>query len=127
MNRTVSSGNTQKSKEAEMPDTILVVTNVPDIDHAKAIARLLVERRLAACVNILPGVQSVYQWQGAVEEAGEVTLFIKTVRPRYPEVESAIRSAHPYQVPEIVALPIETGLPAYLDWIVQETRKDTHV
>jgi periplasmic divalent cation tolerance protein len=127
MNQFVSRGNTPLSKEAEMPDAILVVTNVPDTDHAKAIARQLVECRLAACVNILPGVQSVYQWQGAVEEAGEVTLLIKTVRARYPEVESAIRSAHPYQVPEIVALPIEAGLPAYVDWIVQETRKNIHV
>ncbi|HYD78205.1 MAG TPA: divalent-cation tolerance protein CutA [Paucimonas sp.] len=109
-----------------MSDEILVITNVPDAAHAQAIARLLVERRLAACVNILPAVQSVYQWQGAVEEASEVTLLIKTVMARYAELEAAIKGAHPYQVPEIVALPIAAGLPAYLNWIAQETKKDVH-
>jgi periplasmic divalent cation tolerance protein len=110
-----------------MSDAILVITNAPDTTNAQALARLLVERRLAACVNILPGVQSVYQWQGTVEEASEVTLLIKTVQARFDELESAIKSVHPYQVPEIIVLPIVAGLPAYLDWIVQETKKDVHV
>jgi periplasmic divalent cation tolerance protein len=110
-----------------MSEALLVMTNVPDVTHAQVLARLLVERRLAACVNILPGVQSVYQWQGAVEDASEVTLLIKTVQARYDELASAIISVHPYQVPEVIALPIVAGLPAYLDWIVQETKKDVHV
>jgi periplasmic divalent cation tolerance protein len=110
-----------------MSDALLVITNVPDATNAQVLARSLVERHLAACVNILPGVQSVYQWQGAVEEANEVTLFIKTVQARYDDLESAIIAAHPYQVPEIIALPIAAGLPAYLEWIVQETKKDVHV
>jgi periplasmic divalent cation tolerance protein len=113
--------------EFEMSDALLVITNVPDLAHAQAIARQMIDLRLAACVNILPAVQSVYRWQGAVEEASEVTLLIKTVRDRYTELESAIKSAHPYQVPEIVALPIAAGLPAYLDWIAQETKKNVHV
>jgi periplasmic divalent cation tolerance protein len=110
-----------------MQQALLVLTNVPDVTTAKAIARQLVERRLAACVNILSGVQSVYQWQGAIEEADEVTLLVKTVQGRYAELEVAIKAAHPYQVPEIIALPITAGLPQYLDWITQETRKDVDV
>jgi periplasmic divalent cation tolerance protein len=110
-----------------MQQALLVLTNVPDVTTAKAIARQLVEQRLAACVNILSGVQSVYQWQGAIEEADEVTLLVKTVQGRYAELEVAIKAAHPYQVPEIIALPITAGLPQYLDWITQETRKDVDV
>jgi periplasmic divalent cation tolerance protein len=107
-----------------MQQALLVLTNVPDAAVAKTIARRLVEQRLAACVNILPGVQSVYQWQGAIEEASEVTLLAKTVQARYAELEAAIKAAHPYEVPEIIALPITTGLPQYLDWITEETKKD---
>jgi periplasmic divalent cation tolerance protein len=110
-----------------MQAALLVLTNVPDAATARVIARGLVELRLAACVNILPGVQSVYQWQGATEEANEVTLLVKTVRGRYAEVEAAIRAAHPYEVPEIIALPIEGGLPQYLDWLAQETKKEVDV
>ena len=117
----------QIPSDSEMSDALLVMTNVPDATNAEALARVLVEGRLAACVNILPGVQSVYQWQGAVEQANEVTLLIKTVQSRYAELEAAIKAAHPYQVPEIVALPIVAGLPAYLHWIAQETKKDVHV
>lgn len=106
---------------------LLILTNVPDTATAQAIARLLVERRLAACVNILPGVHSVYQWQGAVEEAGEVTMLIKATSARYAEIEAAIKTAHPYDVPEIIALPISAGLPEYLDWIAAETKKDVDV
>lgn len=110
-----------------MSNALVVLTNVPDADHARAIARKVIELRLAACANILPAVQSVYRWQGAVEEASEVTLLIKTVQVRYAELESVIKSVHPYQVPEIIALPIASGLPAYMDWIAQETKKDVHV
>src|SRR4051812_43925062 len=110
-----------------MPPALLVLTNVPDMPVAQAIAQRLVEGRLAACVNILPAVQSVYQWQGAVEQAVEVTLLIKTQQARYGDVEAAIRAAHPYQVPEIIALPIVSGLPQYLEWITQETKKDVDV
>jgi periplasmic divalent cation tolerance protein len=110
-----------------MQQALLVLTNVPDATAAKALARRLVEQRLAACVNILPGVQSVYQWQGAIEEVSEVTLLVKTVQSRYAELEAAIRAGHPYQVPEIIALPITAGLPQYLDWITQETKKNVDV
>ncbi len=104
-----------------MQTTLLVLTNCPDEESANAIALALVEERLAACVNILPRVQSVYRWQGAVESATEIPLFIKSTATNYPALEAAIRNRHPYQVPEIIALPIERGLPAYLDWIASET------
>ena len=104
-----------------MQTTLLVLTNCPDEESANAIALALVEERLAACVNILPRVQSVYRWQGTVESATEIPLFIKSTATNYPALEAAIRNRHPYQVPEIIALPVERGLPAYLDWIASET------
>jgi periplasmic divalent cation tolerance protein len=103
--------------------TLLVLTNCPDEESANAIALALVEERLAACVSILPRVQSVYRWQGAVESATEIPLFIKSTATNYPALEAAIRDRHPYQVPEIIALPVEHGLPAYLDWIATETTR----
>ena len=110
-----------------MQTAILVFTNLPDIVTARALAQQLVANRLAGCVNILPGVESVYRWQDGVEQASEVTLLIKSVPSRYSELESAIRAAHTYQVPEIIAVPIAAGLPAYLDWVLKETRKDVDV
>jgi periplasmic divalent cation tolerance protein len=110
-----------------MQQILLVLTNVPDGDTADRIARLVVGQRLAACVNILGAVRSVYRWQGVVEDAIEVPLLIKTTADRYAELEAAIRTEHPYDVPEIVALPMSTGLPAYLDWVVSETRRDVDV
>jgi periplasmic divalent cation tolerance protein len=110
-----------------MEQSILVMTNVPDASVALALGRHLVEQKLAACVNRLSGVRSVYRWQGAVEEADEVTLLIKTTQARYVELEAAIKTLHPYQVPEIIVLPIVGGLPSYLDWIGQETKKDVNV
>ena len=104
-----------------MQTTLLVLTNCPDEESANAIALALVEERLAACVNILPRVQSVYRFQGAVESATEIPLFIKSTATNYLALEAAIRNRHPYQVPEIIALPVDRGLPAYLDWIASET------
>ena len=100
---------------------LTVLTNLPDQASAQAIASLLVEKRLAACVNIMPPVVSTYRWQGKVETASEVPLMIKTTIKRYPELEAAIRKAHPYEVPEIIALPIHVGLPDYLQWIDSQT------
>jgi periplasmic divalent cation tolerance protein len=110
-----------------MQQALLVITNLPDANNAKALGRQLVEQRLAACVNLLPQVHSIYQWQGALEEAGEVTLLIKTTQQRYADLEAAIKAAHPYQVPEILAVPIAAGLPQYLAWIEEETKKDVNV
>lgn len=107
-----------------MPDTVLVLTNLPDHASADSLARSLLEQRLAACVNLLPAVQSLYRWQGAIETAQEVALWIKTSQARYAELEAAIRAAHPYELPEIIALPVVAGLPAYLAWVHAETKRD---
>jgi periplasmic divalent cation tolerance protein len=100
---------------------IVILTTVPDRETADRIAAVLVEAKLAACVNILPSVRSVYRWQGVVEKTDENQLLIKTAVERYREVEEAIRAHHPYEVPEIIALPISAGLPAYLQWLADET------
>jgi len=99
----------------------MVLTNLPDAESARGLARLLVESRLAACVNRLPAVRSTYRWQGEIEEAEEVPLLIKTTLDRYPDVEQAIRIAHPYEVPEIISLPVGVGLAEYLAWVRAET------
>ncbi|MDP2809573.1 MAG: divalent-cation tolerance protein CutA [Rhodocyclaceae bacterium] len=102
-------------------DTLLVLTNLPDAPSAHALAGRLVEARLAACVNILAPCRSVYRWQGKVEEAEETPLLIKTTSERYPALEAAIRAGHPYELPEIVAVPIGPGLPEYLAWVAAQT------
>jgi len=105
--------------------TLLVLTNLPDAESARALAGRLVEARLAACVNILAPCRSVYRWEGSTEDATEVPMLIKTTAARYAALEAAIRAGHPYTLPEIVALPIERGLPDYLAWVAAETAADT--
>ncbi len=102
-------------------DTLLIVTNCPDESVANAIALAVVESGLAACANILPRVESIYRWQGAVESASEIPLLIKSTAANYAALETVIRQRHPYEVPEIIALPITHGLPAYLNWVRAET------
>ena len=87
--------------------------------HAPRIASALVKRRVAACVNVLPGIQSVFRWQGKVEEAAESLLLIKTTRRRYRALERAVRELHPYELPEVIALSIPRGFPPYLAWLAQ--------
>ena len=101
--------------------TLLVLTNLPDEASAHALAAALVTERLAACVNVLAPCRSVYRWQGAIENATETPLLIKTTAVRYAALEVAIRARHPYELPEIIAVPIAHGLPAYLDWVAAET------
>jgi periplasmic divalent cation tolerance protein len=110
-----------------MEQAMLVITNLADTASAQQLARALVEQRLAACVNMLPAVHSIYRWEGAVEEAAEVTLLIKTTTARYPALEQAIVALHPYELPEVIAVPVSAGLPAYLGWIARETRKEIDV
>ena len=102
-------------------ETILVFSNLPDQASAAKLAAVLIEQRLAACVNVQAPCTSVYRWQGKVETATEVPIFIKTTRERYPALEAAIRAHHPYELPEIIAVPLVAGLPAYLEWIHTET------
>ncbi|MFT3759994.1 divalent-cation tolerance protein CutA [Thauera sp.] len=104
-----------------MSDTLLVLTNLPDTADARALATDLVEQRLAACVNILAPCTSVYRWQDEIETATEVPLLIKTTAARYAELEAAILARHPYELPEIIAVPVKPGLPGYLGWIAAET------
>ncbi len=99
---------------------IAVLTNLPDSGSAFNLARTLVRARLAACVNVLSPATSFYRWEGREEEAGEVPVLIKSTRDRYPALEQAIREAHPYDLPEILVLPIERGLPEYLGWVESE-------
>ena len=101
---------------------LLVVTNVPDRGTAEKLADMLIERKLAACVNILAPCRSVYRWKGAVQHDEEHPMLIKTTAERYAALEHALRGAHPYELPEIIAVPIERGLPAYLDWVADETK-----
>lgn len=100
---------------------LLVYCTCPDHATALRIAETLVDRELAACVNIIPGLTSVYRWQGQRETASEALLLIKTRQTVYPELQAAILTLHPYELPEIIAVPIETGLPAYLAWIDSNT------
>jgi len=100
---------------------LVVLTNLPDSEAAAKLAAALIDERLAACVNILAPCRSYYRWQGKIEEAQEVPLVIKTTASRYGALEEAIRKAHPYDLPEIIALPIAAGLPAYLAWVADET------
>lgn len=91
-----------------------------DADEAARLARVLVDERLAACVNIVPGVRSLYRWQGRVEDAPEVLLLVKSVRPRLEAIVARVRALHSYSVPEVIAMPITGGSEAYLAWLAAE-------
>ena len=95
----------------------LILCSVPNQETADKIAHLLIGQQLAACVNILPAIQSVYQWQGKIESANELLLIIKSEQHRYKAIETLIVNQHPYEIPEIIAVSIERGLPSYLQWI----------
>ena len=102
--------------------TCLLLVSCPNAKVAEAIARHLVDEKLAACGNVTAPVRSVYRWKGKVRQESEVLLFVKTRRSLVAACTGAIRALHPYEVPEIVAMPIVDGLPAYLGWVVRETR-----
>jgi len=104
-----------------MSDVLLVITNLPDAQAAAQLAQRLIEERAAACVNQLAPCTSTYRWQGKIETAAEVPLLIKTTRAAYPRLEQLIRTVHPYELPEIIAVPVIAGLPAYMGWVGQET------
>jgi periplasmic divalent cation tolerance protein len=97
--------------------SVLVVLCTCPLEVAPALARQLVEARLAACVNLLPQLQSIYRWQDQVQQEVETLLLIKTSTDRYPQLEQHLRQHHPYSVPEVLALPVVQGLDAYLDWV----------
>lgn len=95
----------------------LIFCTCPDADSAENLARHLISHKLAACVNILPGVRSIYEWQGEIEVAQEHLLLIKSPQARYQAIEAAIKMLHPYQLPEIIAVAIEQGSAEYLKWM----------
>ncbi len=100
-----------------MDDHLLVLSTCPDNATAERLATMLVEQRLAACVNVLPGLTSVYRWQGEIQRDSEVLLLAKSRADRYPELESALVEHHPYELPEVVAVSLEQGLEGYLAWL----------
>jgi len=103
------------------PRILLVLTTLPDLAVAERLAGVLVESRLAACVSFIPGVRSLYRWNNAVERSEEVQLIIKTTSERYVAVEEFLRAAHPYELPEIIAVPVNHGMAGYLSWIARES------
>jgi periplasmic divalent cation tolerance protein len=102
---------------------ILVLTTCPGSISAKKIAQELVTEKLAACVNVVPGIQSFFSWVGKVDTANEHMLVIKSTLDCYSDLEEQIRKLHPYELPEIIAVPIQTGLAGYLDWITKNSAK----
>ena len=100
---------------------LLVYCAVPNTEEAKSIARLLINKKLAACCNVIPGLISIYRWEGKLEEENEVLLFIKTSSKKYEQLEKEIKMIHSYSVPEIIATPVVNASQAYLDWILEMT------
>jgi periplasmic divalent cation tolerance protein len=104
-----------------MTDVVILLTTVPGSDAGEHLARALVEERLAACVNLLPAMTSTYRWQGSIHQEEERQLVIKSTRDRVDAIRARLSSLHPYDVPELLVLPVEQGGDAYLDWVRRET------
>ena len=107
------------------PSPVLLLTTCPDPDSARCLARDLVEGRLAACVTQLPNIASTFRWQGKVCEELETKLLIKSTTDRVADIKTHIGLHHPYDVPELLVVPITDGLPTYLAWLVSQTREET--
>jgi periplasmic divalent cation tolerance protein len=105
-----------------MTDGIVVLSACATAEEAERIARALLEKRLAACVNVLPGARSLYHWRGAIEESAEWLVLIKSRRELFPELRGEIERLHSYEVPEVLALTVVDGAPAYLDWMGRELK-----
>jgi periplasmic divalent cation tolerance protein len=105
-----------------MADYIVVLTTLGSEEEAASLARTLVERKLVACVNVLPGVRSFYRWEGSICDDREVVLIMKTRRERFEALSAAVEELHPYDVPELIALPLQAGAAAYLSWLDESTR-----
>ena len=102
--------------------SILVLSAFPETESVKSVAETLVNEKLAACVNVIPGVQSIFRWQDKIDNANENILIIKTKDSLYDELEVRIKELHPYELPEIISVPIDKGLNKYLDWISESTK-----
>mgnify|MGYP000990319280 CR=1 FL=1 len=109
------------------PKHVVVLVTAPDRKVARALARVALEARLCACANLVPGIESHYWWQGAVETSREVLLILKTTRRRLAALEKRVLQSHPYEVPEIVVLPLSQGTRAYLDWLEASTASPAQI
>jgi len=107
---------------SSIPALRIVLTTLPDAEIAGRLAHEMVEAKLAACVNVLSPCRSIYRWQDATQEDGEIPLIIKTTVERYPALETFLREKHPYQLPEIIAIDVNDGLPDYLRWAAAATQ-----
>jgi periplasmic divalent cation tolerance protein len=105
-----------------MSDVCVVLVTAPDAEKAAELGRAVVEEKLAACANLVPGLRSIYRWQGKVEDASEVLMLLKTTDERFEALRARIVALHPYQVPEVVRLDVAGGHPPYLDWVRDSTR-----
>lgn len=105
-----------------MTGAVVVLVTCPSPEKAAEIARALVEERLAACGNVVPAVRSIYRWEGKVQEDAEALLILKSARDRFEALRARVLALHPYEVPEVIALPVEAGHALYLDWIEASTR-----
>jgi periplasmic divalent cation tolerance protein len=105
------------------PTAVVVLVTAPNADSAAAMARTLVEEGLAACGNVVPGVRSIYRWEGKVQDDAEALLVLKTERRLVPELKARLPALHPYQVPELLVLPVEDGLGPYLAWVAASVRR----
>ncbi len=103
-------------------DSRVILVTCPDAETGQKLARVLVEEKLAACVNIVPGLTSVYFWQGAVQTEAEVLLLIKSTQPVLARLQARLLELHPYTVPEFLSLPVDSGAPAYLQWLAENVR-----
>ncbi len=101
---------------------LLVITNMPDVVSAKLLAHTLIEQRVAACVNLMAPCTSVYRWQEQIETVTEIPVLIKTTQAAYAQIETLIRATHPYELPEIIAVPVSAAAPDYLRWVTAETQ-----
>jgi periplasmic divalent cation tolerance protein len=101
---------------------VLVITNMPNLKAAEQLAQQLIEAHVAACINILAPCTSIYHWAGKIENTQEFPMLIKTTEARYQEVQCMIREQHPYELPEIICVAVDNGLPEYLSWVENETK-----
>ena len=104
-----------------MTDAVLVLTTLPTPDAAAELAKTVVGEKLAACANIVPAVRSIYRWEGRIQDENEVLVLLKVSREGFARLKARILEVHPYEVPEVIALPVDQGHDAYLNWIVRET------
>ena len=104
-----------------MTDAVLVLTTLPNADAASELAKTVVNEKLAACANLFPAVRSVYRWQAKLQDENEVLVLLKTRQEHFERLKARILELHPYEVPEVLAIPVEQGYQAYLDWLAKET------